>query len=190
MEKEHDCGAGAETQAVFCSRCGRKIEPPCYPPVQPVPLAQAENQQEAPVSAAPPSPVSAPVLQGPGEKRCTACGTGWGPEFRFCPKCGDELVSAVPGMKLVIHSPDGGSAEIALDGSTIVIGTGPEASFRLKDLYASKKHCRFVPTAQGGYQVEDLGSSNGTFARLSSPAPVTPGSSFLLGTSLICVEQS
>ena len=189
-QNEHDCGGGAETQAAFCTGCGRRIEPSCRPSDQPSPPSPAEDQQEAPVPAEPPPSVSAPVLPAPGEKHCTACGTSWGPEFRFCPGCGEELAGAVPGMRLVIHSPDGATHEVALDGSTVVIGTGPEASFRLKDQYASKTHCRFVQAAQVGYQVEDLGSSNGTFARLSAPAPVTPGSSFLLGTSLICVEQS
>ena len=39
------------------------------------------------------------------------------------------------------------------------------------------------------YRIEDLGSRNGTFAKLTAAAPVKPGDTFLMGTTLVTIES-
>jgi len=187
-----DCGAEVEPQAVFCCRCGRRFPAPSQPVVPATPPVDAPDEPtleapQAPAAAA--SPPALPAQFFAAEKSCDACGKCWGEQFKFCPECGQELSEAAGlGMRLLVNTPDGDQHEIALDGSPVVLGTGEGVSLQLKDPYASKRHCRFEPTPDGQYQVEDLGSSNGTFVKLTGPAPVTPGSRFLVGTSLICVD--
>lgn len=45
---------------------------------------------------------------------------------------------------------------------SIVIGRGVECDVVIKDVKASRKHCRLTRT-EGGFVLEDLGSRNGTF---------------------------
>lgn len=109
--------------------------------------------------------------------------------FKFCPECGVKSEAATSGMKLVIRPAGGETRELPLDGSTATLGTGPDATVRLQDCYASKRHCQFTCTPEGDYQVEDLGSLNGTFAKLTTPVVLAPGSQVLAGSTLISIEK-
>lgn len=57
---------------------------------------------------------------------------------------------------------DGGHRDYPLHDEALVIGRDPESGIQLKDSQVSWKHAVLVST-QGGYMLEDLGSSNGTF---------------------------
>jgi predicted component of type VI protein secretion system len=124
------------------------------------------------------------------ETRCSACQAVWEKEFKFCPDCGAPASGRLGQLKLVVRCSGGRQQEVLLDGSTVVLGSGPEATLQVSDPYVSRKHCQFTPTADGDYQVEDLSSANGTFVRTSGPTPVTPGSEFLVGSSLISVKNA
>src|SRR5690606_13590558 len=52
-------------------------------------------------------------------------------------------------------------SKVRLDGQPVTIGRHPENRLRIKDERASRFHCVIEPV-DGGYQVRDLDSRNGT----------------------------
>ena len=84
--------------------------------------------------------------------------------------------------------------EGALAGTTIRLGEGPvtlgradDSTLVLTDDYASTRHARLVP-ADGGWLVEDLGSTNGTYlgsAKVVRPTPVPIGSPIRIGKTVL-----
>ncbi len=63
---------------------------------------------------------------------------------------------------------------ITLGASTITIGRSPDCTLVVDDEYASGRHARIYPD-QGGWFLEDLGSTNGTYLRkeqLRAPVPL------------------
>ncbi len=52
---------------------------------------------------------------------------------------------------------------IKLEGPETVLGRSAETQLLIEDDGVSRKHCRIALTAEGGYQLSDLGSTNGTF---------------------------
>jgi DNA-binding NtrC family response regulator len=76
--------------------------------------------------------------------------------------------------------------EVAIPPVGIVVGADPAADVPLSDAAVSRRHCTIVPT-DGGFEVADLGSRNGTFldgARITS-ATVPVGAVLRVGTTLI-----
>ena len=88
---------------------------------------------------------------------------------------------------LVVRSADGKRlAKRRLDGP-VQIGRAGSCDVRLEDAYVSQVHARIFPR-DGGWYVEDLGSTNGTFVneeRISAPAPVGAGDRVRVGTTVI-----
>jgi diguanylate cyclase (GGDEF)-like protein len=54
---------------------------------------------------------------------------------------------------------------VPMNRDTIVIGRGDEADLTIEDGAVSRAHARIFRRADGTFQVEDLGSTNGTFVR-------------------------
>ena len=75
-------------------------------------------------------------------------------------------------------------------GDHLKIGRSTDCQLILDDDYVSTRHAR-IYRSDGGYLVEDLGSTNGTYLnneRLSSPAPITPAHTLRIGRTLLDLE--
>jgi pSer/pThr/pTyr-binding forkhead associated (FHA) protein len=73
----------------------------------------------------------------------------------------------------------------------IVIGR-EDVDFELDDAEISRRHAAVRPSAHD-FEVEDLGSSNGTYVdgeRISSPTKVSGGAQIRIGSTLLQVEQT
>jgi pSer/pThr/pTyr-binding forkhead associated (FHA) protein len=88
---------------------------------------------------------------------------------------------------LVTEGPLRGTT-ITLDQQSVLIGRSPESTLVLDDDYASGRHARIYPE-DGAWYVEDLGSTNGTFAgsqRVSgAPLKLEVGAALRIGTTVL-----
>jgi pSer/pThr/pTyr-binding forkhead associated (FHA) protein len=69
----------------------------------------------------------------------------------------------------------------------VLIGRAPECTLVLDDDFASARHARLFPQ-DGGWVVEDTGSTNGTFlggVRVTDPARVEPGVPVRVGRTVL-----
>jgi pSer/pThr/pTyr-binding forkhead associated (FHA) protein len=75
---------------------------------------------------------------------------------------------------------------LTLMDSGVLLGRNPECTLVLDDDFASGRHARIF-RRDGGWFVEDLGSTNGTYLasrKLSQPMPVEVGSSLRIGKTV------
>ena len=73
-------------------------------------------------------------------------------------------------------------------GSPVTIGRAPDSTLVLDDDYASTRHARLAPDAEGRWFVEDLGSTNGTYVgrgRINGPTEVSTGSTVRIGKTVL-----
>ncbi|MEX0985222.1 MAG: FHA domain-containing protein [Actinomycetota bacterium] len=88
---------------------------------------------------------------------------------------------------LLVHPTDGGKPKgVRLETAT-TIGRGAECELRIEDTFASQQHARIFGKS-GGWYVEDLGSTNGTYVneqRLAAPALLQPGDRVRVGTTIL-----
>jgi pSer/pThr/pTyr-binding forkhead associated (FHA) protein len=87
---------------------------------------------------------------------------------------------------LVTEGPHAGTS-VALAGQAVTLGRAPESSLVIADDYASNHHARLLPTA-GGWVLEDLGSTNGTFLgrdRVTQPVTLGPGVPIRIGKTVL-----
>jgi hypothetical protein len=94
-----------------------------------------------------------------------------------------------PTTLVVTEGPLTGTT-LPLRSGGLLIGRNPECALVLDDDYASGRHCRISPdpTNRGGWVVEDLGSTNGTFIgrdRLTSARPVENGTTLRIGKTVL-----
>jgi pSer/pThr/pTyr-binding forkhead associated (FHA) protein len=81
------------------------------------------------------------------------------------------------------HSADREPKVLAFRGRTLVLGRDPECDVVIDAQTASGRHARLVQSG-GRFEIEDLGSTNGTFVnglRVNGRAPVAPGDRITLG---------
>ncbi len=95
----------------------------------------------------------------------------------------------MPTTLVVTEGPLTGTT-LPLRSGGVLIGRNPECALVLDDDYASGRHCRISPdpTNRGGWVVEDLGSTNGTFIgrdRLTSSRPVEIGTTLRIGKTVL-----
>ena len=105
---------------------------------------------------------------------CSKCGALLGSQERseqtqsFSPEERDEVLErlgdvGVKGPALVVRSGGGRSGEtFAPQGDRTTIGRSPDCGVFLDDVTVSRRHAALV-RREGGWQIEDLGSLNGTF---------------------------
>ena len=138
----------------------------------PQPAPVAAGGAAAGAAAAPaPAPVSAPADGAPA------------------PRWGRGRGKGVPTTLVVTEGPLTGTT-LPLRSSGLLIGRNPECALVLDDDYASGRHCRIYPdpTNRGGWVVEDLGSTNGTFMgrdKLTSARPVEIGTTLRIGKTVL-----
>jgi len=75
---------------------------------------------------------------------------------------------------------------LSLMDSGVLLGRNPECTLVLDDDFASGRHAR-VFRRDGGWFVEDLGSTNGTFlgsSKLTEPMPLEVGSTLRIGKTI------
>jgi hypothetical protein len=85
--------------------------------------------------------------------------------------------------------PDG--TRIALVGRPVVIGRATDAEIRLDQTSVSRRHAEVRPTTDGGWQVVDLGSTNGTRlngAVVTGERRLNPDDSITVGDTVIRFE--
>jgi len=91
-----------------------------------------------------------------------------------------------PRTLVVTQGPLAGTS-LPLRESGTVIGRNPECALVLDDDFASGRHARIF-ARDGGWFVEDLGSTNGTFLgaeRLTPPTRVDAGTALRVGKTVV-----
>ena len=97
----------------------------------------------------------------------------------------------VGARRLVVTAGPLRGTTLPLASSAIVIGRAPSCTLVLDDDYSSSRHARIFPQ-DGGWLVEDLGSTNGTFLgrdRVTDPVPVRVGSQIRVGQSVLELQR-
>jgi pSer/pThr/pTyr-binding forkhead associated (FHA) protein len=93
----------------------------------------------------------------------------------------DELPAGV-GMLVVTRGPNSGS-RYALDQPLVTAGRHPDSMIFLDDITVSRRHAE-VRQVEGGYQVADVGSLNGTYLNRErvETASLNDGDELQIGT--------
>lgn len=95
-----------------------------------------------------------------------------------------RAAKARPPRSVVVLNEKGGKAEShQLDGDQLQIGRADACQVKLSDTYSSQFHAR-IYRRDGGWYVEDLGSTNGTYLnqrRITSPAELRAGDRLRIG---------
>jgi pSer/pThr/pTyr-binding forkhead associated (FHA) protein len=76
---------------------------------------------------------------------------------------------------------------VTLADAPVTLGRAHDSTLVLTDDYASNKHARLVPTADG-WTLEDLGSTNGTYlgsSKVSRPTAVPVGTPIRIGKTVM-----
>src|SRR5882724_4578588 len=108
---------------------------------------------------------------------------------RFAPKPGTEPSSSHPrfGLRFISGKYQGGEYALA-EGQEIVIGRSSELDMVLVEEMVSRKHARIALT-DGVINIEDLGSTNGTFVNGEKVdrGTLMEGDRVLIGTNILKV---
>ncbi|MGH2706780.1 MAG: FHA domain-containing protein [Actinomycetota bacterium] len=91
--------------------------------------------------------------------------------------------SAKPPDHVALLAPDGGKPQIFSLDEELILGRAGKCHVVLSDAYASQVHARIF-RRNGGYFVEDMGSTNGTYLnrkRVTSPTAVSRGDRIRIG---------
>jgi hypothetical protein len=94
--------------------------------------------------------------------------------------------------RLVVKSGPLRGTTLPLTRAPVVIGRSSTANLVLDDEFASGRHAQLVPR-DGGWVLEDLGSTNGTFRgreRIAGPVRLTAGDSIRIGNTALEVQAS
>jgi len=88
---------------------------------------------------------------------------------------------------------EGRSSDTQVDlADGLIIGRARDAGLTIDDDYASTHHARLIQSVGGGWQIEDLTSTNGTYVndvRLIAPTTVTPKDDIRIGRTHLRLEK-
>ena len=113
----------------------------------------------------------------PDEQACPQCGQLNPAESNFCSVCGtalpaedhtethtslSPLLDGEAPLLVVVRGANAGS-RFALVGDVTTIGRHPDSDVFLDDVTVSRRHAEIRRTPQGGFEVADAGSLNGTY---------------------------
>ncbi|MFM8999309.1 MAG: FHA domain-containing protein [Actinomycetota bacterium] len=93
------------------------------------------------------------------------------------------------GAFLVIREPDRPERTVPIVAA-VLVGRAEDADITLDDGFASQRHARIAPS-DGGWNVEDLGSRNGTAVNgrtIASPTTLRPGDTVRVGETTLEVR--
>lgn len=105
------------------------------------------------------------------------------------PKVSRRALRQLPKTLTITHGRQAG-LHLPLEGG-VLIGRSSDCQLLLEDDYVSTRHAR-ITRSSTGYQVEDLGSTNGTFInnqRVTQPTPFGLGDTLRIGRTLMSVEK-
>jgi hypothetical protein len=140
-----------------------------------------------PAAAARPAQASkAAVVGKPGPPPRSSTGSPVGAAAAGAP-------SAPPGRSARLLVTDGAlrGRSLPLGTSAAILGRSPTSTLVIDDDYASNRHARIFPQ-RGGWWVEDLGSTNGTYVdgkRIEEPVELTPGREVRIGQTVIELQR-
>ena len=95
--------------------------------------------------------------------------------------------TAAEARLVIVEGPLAGTS-VPLDDNPVTIGRASDSTLVLEDDYVSSHHARIVGSKRGRWQVEDLGSTNGTYIdddQIKGSAPLEPGSRVRVGTTVL-----
>ena len=103
---------------------------------------------------------------------------------------GADQLSDGEALLVVKRGPNAG-ARFLLDQDSTTAGRHPEADIFLDDVTVSRRHAEFRRN-DGGYEVVDVGSLNGTWVdgAIVNGAPLHDGSSVQIGTFTLIYHES
>jgi pSer/pThr/pTyr-binding forkhead associated (FHA) protein len=94
--------------------------------------------------------------------------------------------------RLVVTSGSLTGTSVPLTGVQITLGRAHDSTIVLDDDFASSRHARIYPDANGQWIVEDLGSTNGTYldrTKLNAPTPVPLGVPIRIGKTALELKK-
>ena len=201
------CATARSFNAKYCPECGKDLaitparpaEPDAAPPmaamlsantptlpVGPAPDSR-DTQHEPPISVSPRAPKEA--MQSDQSLKCD-CGTAMPLDAQFCSRCGKRVGEARPQYRLRRMLPDGSKDMGRPLVDELTIGKTPECDVVIPDDdYVSRRHARLF-RSDGLVFLEDLGSSTGTLLRIHRPIVLEIGDEIVLGSNVLCLDQS
>jgi pSer/pThr/pTyr-binding forkhead associated (FHA) protein len=92
-----------------------------------------------------------------------------------------------PPSQVVVHDPDSPKPRTVRLSGSVPIGRGDACAIKLSDTYVSQMHARLYGQ-DGGWFVEDLGSTNGTFLndrKVDRPMQIHAGDVVKVGKTVL-----
>lgn len=181
------CAAAEAAGVKFCGQCGKPVAAP------PVANPQPQVVAPAPVAAPPVAPpAAAPAAAAPVQNAGTTCACGQilPADAKFCLRCGTPQGPSAPRLKVSWTGQNASGSHTHVFDGDLLIGKQGDCQVAIdQDGYISRRHARLYHV-DGRIELEDLGSSNGTFIRVRRPVTVQPGDEILVGTSVVRVEKA
>lgn len=180
------CMSAKQLGAIFCPKCGSKLTDGAAKEKQPEIQQQqpAENKPEQQKEEVKKEPEK---IDNGGKNLCD-CGTELSADAKFCCGCGNKVVKTKPLLKISCRCHDGSEKTVEATKPEIMIGKNPDCDLSFDDnIYVSRKHAK-IYRQEDQLMVEDIGSSNGTFLKITKPTAISKGDLILIGDNFITVK--